>query len=67
MLIGRRMAAAHRVVGPVAVSDDGSQYVREGDVLTHGEDGHIVTDPVWYRVVQQREHVPLRAPTRRWD
>lgn len=65
-IVGERAGHAHELLGTVRVHGE-RQYVRGGAVLTHPEHAHIQTDPVWYEVRQQREHVPLSAATRRWD
>jgi len=65
---GERTGHAHQLVGPVAVAEDGREFVRGGNVLTHQEHEHIATSPEWYEVTVQREHVPeARTDSRRFD
>ena len=51
---GERGGHAHTLVGPVATGPAGGLYVHGGNVLQHEEHKHIQTEPVWYRVHQQR-------------
>ena len=65
---GERTGHAHQLVGTVAVAEDGREFVRGGNVLTHQEHEHVSTSPEWYEVTVQREHVTeARTDHRRYD
>ncbi len=63
---GERTGHAHQLVGHVAVADDGREFVRGGNVLTHPEHEAIATAPTWYEVRLQREYTPTGLRGRRW-
>lgn len=63
---GERTGHAHQLVGSVAVTPDGREFIMGGNALTHEEHRHIVTQPHWYEVRLQRELIQRRNE-RRWD
>jgi hypothetical protein len=64
-IAGERTGHAHELIGSVAVDGD-REYVLGGNTLTHQEHRHHVTEPVWYEVRLQREHV-AQQQRQRWD
>lgn len=65
-IAGERTGHSHQLVGRVATLGS-RRFVKGGNVLQHEEHEHVATEPTWYEVVVQREHIPQQAPSFRWD
>lgn len=65
---GERTGHAH--VLPARVYDDVGRrllFLERPEEITHQEHGALPVAAGWWEIRVQREHIPERAPTRRWD